>query len=163
VLGSHGSVIPIFKKQIKKGGPVKVTHPDITRYFMTIPEAAQLVCQAGGLAKGGEVFVLDMGEPVRIMDLAKNLIRLSGFTEEEIPIEIMGLRPGEKLYEELAMDSELDTRSRTANEKIFVNQPMEIDSAKFDRMMAELETIDETNVRDVLMKYVPNYHPADNQ
>ena len=163
VLGSHGSVIPIFKKQIEKGGPVKVTHPDITRYFMTIPEAAQLVCQAGGLAKGGEVFVLDMGEPVRIMDLAKNLIRLSGFTEEEIPIEIMGLRPGEKLYEELAMDSELDTRSRTANEKIFVNQPMEIDSAKFDRMMAELETIDETNVRDVLMKYVPNYHPADNQ
>lgn len=162
VLGSHGSVIPIFKKQIEQGGPVKVTHPDITRYFMTIPEAAQLVCQAGGLAKGGEVFVLDMGEPVKIMDLAKNLIRLSGFDEEDIPIEIVGLRPGEKLFEELSMDSELETRQKTANEKIFVNQPGEINPVIFENMMKELETINNQNVREILMKYVKNYHPADN-
>lgn len=163
VLGSHGSVIPIFKKQIEQGGPVKVTHPDITRYFMTIPEAAQLVCQAGGLAKGGEVFVLDMGEPVKIMDLAKNLIRLSGYTTEEIPIEIVGLRPGEKLYEELSMDSEMQTRQRTANEKIFVNQPMAIDEARFTEMMAALGDINENNIREKLMEFVPNYHPAHNE
>ncbi|MBR2278323.1 MAG: polysaccharide biosynthesis protein [Eubacterium sp.] len=163
VLGSHGSVIPIFKKQIENGGPVKVTHKDITRYFMTIPEAAQLVCQAGGLAKGGEVFVLDMGEPVRIMDLAENMIRLSGYTVDEIGIEITGLRPGEKLYEELAMESELATREKTANEKIYVTQPNDIDEAKFDAMIADLADIDETNVREKLMKYVPNYHPADTE
>ena len=161
VLGSHGSVIPIFKKQIEQGGPVKVTHPDITRYFMTIPEAAQLVCQAGGLAKGGEVFVLDMGEPVKIMDLAANLIRLSGFTPEEIPIEIVGLRPGEKLFEELSMDSELDTREKTANEKIFVNQPLDIDPEKFARMMDELKDINNENVRSVLKKYIITYHPSE--
>ncbi|MBQ8980511.1 MAG: polysaccharide biosynthesis protein [Eubacterium sp.] len=163
VLGSHGSVIPIFKKQIENGGPDKVTHKDITRYFMTIPEAAQLVCQAGGLAKGGEVFVLDMGEPVRIMDLAENMIRLSGYTVDEIGIEITGLRPGEKLYEELAMESELATREKTANEKIYVTQPNDIDEAKFDAMIADLADIDETNVREKLMKYVPNYHPADTE
>lgn len=162
VLGSHGSVIPIFKKQIEQGGPVKVTHPDITRYFMTIPEAAQLVCQAGGLAKGGEVFVLDMGEPVRIMDLAKNLIRLSGFTEEEIGIEIIGLRPGEKLYEELAMDSEMATRQKTANEKIYVTQPMEIQDEKFEEMLSSLQSITVDNVREKLMQLVPNYKPAEN-
>ena len=162
VLGSHGSVIPIFKKQIEEGGPVKVTHPDITRYFMTIPEAAQLVCQAGGLAKGGEVFVLDMGEPVKIMDLAKNLIHLSGFTEEEIGIEITGLRPGEKLYEELAMDSEMATREKTANEKIYVTQPMDIKDKDFEKMLNSLEDINDENVREKLMAIVPNYHPAEN-
>ena len=162
VLGSHGSVVPIFKEQIANGGPVRVTHPDITRYFMTIPEAAQLVCQAGGLAEGGEVFVLDMGEPVKIMDLAKNLIRLSGFDENEIPIEITGLRPGEKLYEELSMNEELETRSRTANEKIFVNQPMKFEQEEFVAWLESLKDINENNVREKLMAVVPNYHPANN-
>lgn len=161
VLGSHGSVIPIFKKQIEKGGPVKVTHPDIERYFMTIPEAAQLVCQAGGLAKGGEVFVLDMGEPVKIMDLAENLIRLSGFTTDEIKIEITGLRPGEKLYEELSLKSELDTREKTQNEKIYVNQPLVIDHNKIENMLEELATVNDSNVREILMKYIRTYHPKD--
>lgn len=163
VLGSHGSVIPIFKKQIAEGGPVCVTHPDITRYFMTIPEAAQLVCQAGGLAKGGEIFVLDMGEPVKIMDLAKSLIRLSGYTVDEIGIKIIGLRPGEKLYEELSMDDEMRTRQRTANEKIFVNQPMVINTEEFEGMLADLKNINEDNVREKLRSIVPNYHPAENE
>ena len=162
VLGSHGSVIPIFKKQIEKGGPVCVTHPDITRYFMTIPEAAQLVCQAGGLAEGGEIFVLDMGEPVRIMDLAENLIKLSGFTVEEIGIKITGLRPGEKLYEELSMESELETRQKTANEKIFVNQPTQIDKKEFKKMIDILSNIDDNDVREKLQQFVPNYHPVEN-
>lgn len=162
VLGSHGSVIPIFKKQIEKGGPVCVTHPDITRYFMTIPEAAQLVCQAGGLAEGGEIFVLDMGEPVRIMDLAENLIKLSGFTAEEIGIKITGLRPGEKLYEELSMESELETRQKTANEKIFVNQPAQIDKKEFKKMIDILSNIDDNDVREKLQQFVPNYHPVEN-
>ncbi len=163
VLGSHGSVIPIFKKQIENGGPVCVTHPDITRYFMTIPEAAQLVCQAGGLAKGGEIFVLDMGEPVKIMDLAENLIKLSGFTVDEIGIKITGLRPGEKLYEELSLDSEMETRQKTANEKIFVNQPMVIDTDEFKQMLDSLRDINDSNVREKLMAIVPNYKPADNK
>ncbi len=158
VLGSSGSVIPIFTEQIKEGGPITVTHPDITRYFMTIPEASQLVAQAGGLAHGGEIFVLDMGEPVKILSLAENLIRLSGYKPySEIAIEFSGLRPGEKLYEELALEEESNERRMTANNKIFVTKPLEMDDGLFEQKLAELKVAKEEDIRRLLKEIVPNY------
>ena len=158
VLGSSGSVIPIFTEQIKDGGPVTVTHPDITRYFMTIPEASQLVAQAGGLATGGEIFVLDMGEPVKILSLAENLIRLSGYKPySEINIEFSGLRPGEKLYEELVLEEESNERRMTANNKIFVTKPLEMDDELFERKLEELRTADASDIRRILKEVVPNF------
>ena len=163
VLGSHGSVIPLMESQIRKGGPVTVTHPDITRYFMTIPEAAQLVLQAGGIAKSGSIFVLDMGEPVRIMDLAKKLIRAYGYEPNvDMPIKIMGLRPGEKLYEELLMDSERDKMTRTAHKKIFVANVDKIDDAQYDHMMQVLQSVEDKNDEravEAIAEIVPTYHP----
>ncbi len=160
VLGSNGSVIPLFKKQIEAGGPVTVTHPDIIRYFMTIPEAVSLVLQAGAYAKGGEIFVLDMGKPVKILDLAKNLIRLSGYkVDEDIKIEFTGLRPGEKLYEELLMDEEGLTE--TANKSIFIGKPIEIDEDLFFKQLKRLkdESMNESaDIRPLVNDIVPTYN-----
>ncbi len=163
VLGSHGSVIPLMEAQIRKGGPVTVTHPDITRYFMTIPEAAQLVLQAGGIAKSGSIFVLDMGEPVRIMDLAQKLVRAYGYEPNvDMPIKIIGLRPGEKLYEELLMDSERDKMTRTAHRKIFVANVDKVDDARFEAMLKTLEAVVDSNDEhavEAIASVVPTYHP----
>ena len=163
VLGSHGSVIPLFEEQIKRGGPVTITHPDIVRYFMTITEAAQLVLQAGGLAKGGSIYVLDMGEPVKIMDLANRLIRFYGYEPGvNMQVKVTGLRPGEKLYEELLMDSEQDKMAKTAHNKIFIAPPMQIDLEKFYTDLQRLKESARHNndeVVDVLQEMVPTYHP----
>lgn len=160
VLGSNGSVIPLFKKQISEGGPVTVTHPEVTRYFMTIPEAVQLVIEAGAMAKGGEIFVLDMGEPVKIIDLARNLIRLSGFEPEvDMEIKVVGLRPGEKLYEELLMDEE--GLSATKNNKIFVGKPVFTDLKLLRRELEILSSIlmyDSNEIKEYMVKIVPTYH-----
>lgn len=159
VLGSNGSVIPLFKKQIAEGGPVTVTHPDIIRYFMTIPEAVSLVLQAGAYAKGGEIFVLDMGEPVKIADLAKNLIRLSGFkVGEDIEIKYTGLRPGEKLYEELLMDEE--GLQATDNNLIHIGKPIDVNEAVFMRQLKELKAAsdkDSEAIRQMVKEMVPTY------
>lgn len=161
VLGSNGSVIPLFKNQIAAGGPVTVTHPDIIRYFMTIPEAVSLVLQAGVYARGGEIFVLDMGEPVRILDLAKNLIRLSGYkVDEDIKIEFTGLRPGEKLYEELLMSEEGLTD--TENKLIHVGKPIEFDETLFYVQLNQLKQAVESecdDVRTLIQEIVPTYSP----
>lgn len=160
VLGSNGSVIPLFKKQIAAGGPVTVTHPDIIRYFMTIPEAVSLVLQAGAYAKGGEIFVLDMGEPVKILDLAKNLIRLSGYrVDEDIKIVFTGLRPGEKLYEELLMKEE--GLQDTDNRLIHIGRPIELDERLFFKQLKNLEEASKEEVRDIrplIREIVPTYH-----
>lgn len=163
VLGSNGSVIPLFKKQIAEGGPVTVTHPDIIRYFMTIPEAVSLVLQAGAYAKGGEIFVLDMGEPVKILDLAKNMIRLSGLTlGRDIEIEFTGLRPGEKLYEELLMDEEGMTD--TPNRLIHIGHPIEVDETQLLHALDVLEEAAENETDDmrlIVESIVPTYHPKE--
>lgn len=159
VLGSNGSVIPLFKKQIESGGPVTVTHPDIIRYFMTIPEAVSLVLQAGYYARGGEIFILDMGEPVKIDTMARNMIRLSGF-EPDVDIKIVytGLRPGEKLYEELLMKEE--GMQETANKLIHIGRPIEMDDERFKEQLERLDKAckaEVSNMKDIVAEIVPTY------
>ena len=164
VLGSRGSVVPLFKKQIASGGPVTVTHPKVIRYFMTIPEAVQLVIQAGALAKGGEIFILDMGDPVKIDDLARDMIRLSGLTPgEDIEIKYTGLRPGEKLYEELLLSEEGITA--TKHDRIFVAKPTHMDITAFTRELEELNKIilsgQEALLIDAIRGIVPTFRGMD--
>ena len=161
VLGSNGSVIPLFKKQIEDGGPVTVTHPEIIRYFMTIPEAVALVLQAGAYAKGGEIFVLDMGEPVKILDLAENLIKLSGLrVGDDIEIVFTGLRPGEKLFEEMLMDEEGLTETR--NKRIHIGHPINFDENEFLQQIEDLKTFvegepDIEEIKKKIAEIVPTY------
>jgi len=169
VLGSSGSVIPLFKRQIAKGGPITVTHPDIIRYFMTIPEAAQLVIQAGAMGKGGDVFVLDMGEPVKITDLAENLINLSGLEVQsddnpygDIAIEYSGLRPGEKLFEELLIGDNVD---RTAHKRIMTAHESFLPFCDYQRLLEELDeachSFDHDRIRKLLIDAPTEFNPTD--
>jgi len=163
VLGSAGSVVPIFQEQIMRGGPVSVTHPEMKRYFMTIPEASQLVMQAGAMGRGGEIFVLDMGEPVKIVDLARDLIRLSGLKPgEDVEIQFTGIRPGEKLFEELATDEE--HADKTKHPKIFVGRfrPYDWDEllAKMEELKACTDGADDATVRQRFTALVPEYKPT---
>ncbi len=169
VLGSSGSVVPLFRQQIDKGGPITLTHPDIIRYFMTIPEAAQLVIQAGAMGEGGDVFVLDMGQPVRIMELAKRMIRLSGLTlrdelrpDGDIAIEVTGLRPGEKLYEELLIG---DDARGTEHPRIMVAQECWLPWSRLRPLLASLDDachhFDQQKVRDILMHAPAAFEPTD--
>jgi FlaA1/EpsC-like NDP-sugar epimerase len=162
VLGSAGSVIPIFKQQIKAGGPVTVTHPDMKRYFMTIPEACQLILQAGAMGHGGEIFILDMGEPVKIVDLARDLIRLSGLVpDEDIAITFTGMRPGEKLFEELSFDAE--QAKKTTHEKIFVGTFRPYAREQIEQGLAELHDLSDGSsgdrIRQAFATLVPEYSP----
>ena len=165
VLGSNGSVIPLFKKWIEQGGPVKVTHPDIIRYFMTIPEAVSLVLLAGTYAKGGEIFVLDMGSPVKIDDLARNMIRLSGYKPDvDIKIGYSGLRPGEKLYEEKLMAEEGLTK--TENDLIHIGKPIPFDTDEFLLQLKDLMFVAYSNKQDIrkqVEKMVSTYHPVEKE
>ena len=167
VLGSHGSVIPLFEAQIKQGGPVTLTDENIERYFMTIPEAAQLVLQAGALAESGSIYVLDMGKPVKIIDLARQLIRFYGYEPGvNMEIKVVGLRPGEKLYEELMMDEEQDKMRRTEHNKIFVAPPRDIKLDVFYQQLQDLFQAAEHNDEKVvqqLQKMIPTFTPVREQ
>ena len=162
VLGSDGSAVPLFKKQIEGGGPVTITHPEVKRYFMSINEASQLVLQAGSMGKAGEIFILDMGEQIKILDLAKELITLYGLKpDEDIKIKFIGLRPGEKLYEEVLHDTENDTV--TKHDKIYVTKPADFDPAKLRKNIREMEyfinLMDEEKIIQLISELVTNHIP----